>query len=294
MLPRESDHHTSDQHTTNGGAVSLVLPVMPPGTPPPSHLSAKWLESATVTIADAGYTAVLTGGPAPGVKLIKQDFPMLRLKPPDPSSPNYNREVEMFYKHAEANRVAAVQRAHLTMTARTKIATGLIKCCEKNAPELSRDIRLYCVVHDASGAKTDYLDGPRAWLYIITNHLIDPDGRGEDDIQIYDAGLRLIVDNRLPDHCPASDFYKRAYQFIHVIMPNLQRQFSNLQATGTRPRNTRATSTASCTRCGSCAAPESSRSSTSRPTRTRPTCSPRSSRANPSRSTAARCSTSPQ
>ena len=78
MLPRESDHHTSDQHTTNGGAVSLVLPVMPPGTPPPSHLSAKWLESATVTIADAGYTAVLTGGPAPGVKLIKQDFPMHR------------------------------------------------------------------------------------------------------------------------------------------------------------------------------------------------------------------------
>ena len=105
-----------------------------------------------VVFSDAGYTAVLTGGPAPGVKLIKQDFPMHRIKPPDPSSPNYNREVEMFFKHAEANRVAAVQRAHLTMTARTKLAMALIKCCETNHPVLARDIRLHCVVLDSSGA----------------------------------------------------------------------------------------------------------------------------------------------
>ena len=77
-----------------------------------------------VVFSDAGYTAVLTGGPAPGVKLIKQDFPMHRIKPPDPSSPNYNREVEMFFKHAEANRVAAVQRAHLTMTSSPSTLTA--------------------------------------------------------------------------------------------------------------------------------------------------------------------------
>ena len=58
MLPRESDHQTSDQHANNAGAVSLVLPVMPPGTPPPSHLSAKWLESAMVVFSDAGYTYI--------------------------------------------------------------------------------------------------------------------------------------------------------------------------------------------------------------------------------------------
>ena len=72
-------------------------------------------EGASVVIADVEYTGVLAGGPAPGVKLLRRDFPMHEIRPVFVQlSSSYNREVETIYKYAESNRLLAVQRAHLT------------------------------------------------------------------------------------------------------------------------------------------------------------------------------------
>ena len=114
MPPREPDDPM--QHATTGGTVSIVLPVLPSGSPPPSHLASKWLEAASVVIADVEYTGVLDGGPAPGVKLLRRDFPLHRIRPPDPILCTINQKVGVRHQSRESitkpSRVDACVQAH--------------------------------------------------------------------------------------------------------------------------------------------------------------------------------------
>ena len=102
-------------------------------------------------------------------------------------------------------------------------------CCEKNRPELGRQITEICDF--TSDGYPGHYDGPRAYRLLV-HSLTHATERTRQDKAFYETALAMqkADANHLPDHCTVEDFSKRARAYSDTIRPNLPYSVNQMDA----------------------------------------------------------------
>ena len=121
----------------------LNLPDAPPGDPPLHHVAVKYREQLEKVLAGP-WLVIATGGlPSAAESIV--DFPLDRLPPlPAVTDPSYPSRLEIFLKHQTQNARNELTRTNITLSAFSSLYSAVALCCEKNRPELGRQITEIC------------------------------------------------------------------------------------------------------------------------------------------------------
>ena len=98
---------------------------------------------------------------------------------------------------------------------------------EKNVPVFNRHLKELCNLQKVhKDPRFDGLyDGPLAWRLIKAKALPPAEKRTKQDKEFYDTARNLQKQNRLPDHCPAAAYQKKALAFLVNINPYLAQPY---------------------------------------------------------------------
>ena len=206
----------------------LNLPDAPPGDPPLHHVAVKYREQLEKVLAGP-WLVIATGGlPSAAESIV--DFPLDRLPPlPAVTDPSYPSRLEIFLKHQTQNARNELTRTNITLSAFSSLYSAVALCCEKNRPELGRQITEICDF--TSDGYPGHYDGPRAYRLLV-HSLTHATERTRQDKAFYETALAMqkADANHLPDHCTVEDFSKRARAYSDTIRPNLPYSVNQMDA----------------------------------------------------------------
>ena len=206
----------------------LVLPDAPPGDPPLHHVAVKYRESLEKVMA--GQWLVVANGGLPSAAEAIIDFPLDRLPPlPDPSDPSFASRLEIVLKHQTQNERNELTRTNITLSAFSSLYSAVVLACEKNRPELGRQITEICDL--TAHGRPGHFDGPRAYALLV-HSMTHATERTRHDKAFYETALAMQKSDthKLPDHCSAKDFGDRARAYAETIRPNLPYAVNQLDA----------------------------------------------------------------
>jgi len=144
-----------------------------------------------------------------------------------PEHDDANSRLEYNERVRVSNSTKIYQRRHIIVAALTRTYNLLAESCKETAPLTHELMRQHCDmsrydVPVAGGA----FDGYRAWHIIEQNFHKE---RTDEDIEYYEAALRLQVDNPLADGCSPDEFVSKATTFVIDIAPFLGRPYSPVE-----------------------------------------------------------------
>jgi len=195
-----------------------------PGDDARSHLKAKWRNEAKRVLAAQDLFLTAEEGRHVDMEAIKLQRTLPELTPEHDDA---NSRLEYNERVRVSNSTKIYQRRHIIVAALTRTYNLLAQSCKETAPLIHELMRQHCDmsrydVPVAGGA----FDGYRAWHIIEQNFHKE---RTDEDIEYYEAALRLQVDNSLADGCSPDEFVSKATTFVIDIAPFLGRPYSPVE-----------------------------------------------------------------
>ena len=191
-----------------------------------AHQGIEWKKSALASLAAAHLAVTAETGELRSLDEII-DTPLSSIPQLPPTHRDYERRMVDRMKVAQENQRNELKRKRLLLEAWDEVFQTLHACTMQFAP------LLHTMMYDAcdmrkQGIVGSHFDGPRAWR--ILDSRISAGERTKADKLYYDKCLAAQKASRLPDHCNADAFTKRAIAFVLFIMPNLAQKYTQRDA----------------------------------------------------------------
>ena len=198
-----------------------------PGEEPYRHAGKAWIEGAQSVLASHNLLTVANGKNHPdAIKIV--DTPETDFLNVPADHHDYYRIHEAKMRARRQNLANTHTRFAINSKAWNEIYSAISLASEKNAPVFNRHLKELCDLQKIhNDPRFDGLyDGPLAWRLIKAKALPPADQRTKQDKEFYDTSRNLQKQNRLPDHCPASAYQKKALAFLVNINPYLAQPYA--------------------------------------------------------------------